>query len=114
MDTVYNVIPVKWGHEYSKVQRLVPPTEEQLAGDTSLEAQVEEVEVDTVVVVDRDGTSLVRLIVGESLSHFLVHYVQFLDVDGRQLLRQALEETSGIIVPEVAPPKMSLIKGGKR
>lgn len=122
METIYNIMPQGWGHEKLKVTQTKQPdlstfTQDEAGNLTPPEGwtpEVEEAEVDTVVIVDRGGQSVFKFIIGDGLASFLAAYVEHLDTDGRQLLRNTLESSSGIIRAEIIPPKMSLIRGGKR
>ena len=130
---MYTLMPTQWGHEKVTATRMGQPTEEDLVPVVDAEGNpqllddgapammlrpdfqptVEQVELDTITVLDREGSTVVKIVLGDAFAQFLNHYVQFLNPDGRQLLRNTLEETSGLVIPDIVPPRMDLIKGKK-
>lgn len=112
METIYNVVPAQWAHEKLKGRQVKEHTPEDLQ-NPEFEPVIEEVELDTVIIVDRSGEDVFKFVFGEGLSQFLAHYVQFLSPEGRQVLRQALEETSGLVIPTISPSQLKLIPGGR-
>jgi hypothetical protein len=137
MDTIHTLTQFGWGHEVTTGQRMIPPTEEDLVfaqdgegnlitdqegnyakvPDKGWAPSFEEVNLDTVVIAEQtqQGITLIKLAVDKAtLANILTFYVPFLDHDGRQALRDALSDTSGITVPQIDTSKLQLIEGGNR
>lgn len=135
MEVIYHILPQQWAFEKTTGQQVTQPTEADLipainpetnepatdpeTGEPLLrlrldfEQVTQEVELDTVIVVDRGGESVFKIVLGNTLPSFLAHYVQFLDTDGRQLLRSALQETSGIVPVTFEAPNLQVLPGGR-
>lgn len=123
MERVYTTSNFSWNHEKTAAVRVIPPTmipvlddegnprlddegEPILVPDVdNWERQMEEVELDTIVLIDgsdKNNPSVFKFAVpNEYLGKILAYYVQFLDVDSRKSVREALTSASGLIVPEV-------------
>jgi len=142
VEHVIQISSFSWDHEKTKGIQRVQPTEDDVVpvlDDTGIPRvdpstgepiltlrpdfdpnATREVELETIVVIDQPSMqsgspTLIKLSMEKAdLSHFLARYVEFLDSDGVALLRRAIEAKSGIVVPSVEVPKMSMIRGGKR
>ena len=124
MERIYSISQFKWLHETNPGQRVIPPSEDDLVplldaeGKPALnedgeplmqfsptwQPQTEDVELDTIVIVEPSNTdvNVVKLSFDKlSLGRFLARYVEFLDADGRNLLREELNKTADIYVPNV-------------
>lgn len=122
METIYSVVPSQWGHEVSQGRRIIPPTPEDLVpmhdefgapivddeGNEVLvpspawEQRIENVDLDGIVLIDPQSSAVFKfLFTKEALGNFLSYFTPNLDADGRQLVRQALDESSSVVVPDV-------------
>lgn len=126
IETVYTTSSFRWLHDLTHGRRVTPPenmvplTNDEgeavldQTGETVLvppddwQPTFEEVELDTVVVMSMDpngqpdGTIFKFAFSKEVLALFLSTYVGFLDADGRIELRKAIDESSGITLPEIS------------
>lgn len=121
METIYSTSNFRWGHELTDGVKLVEPDPETLVpylgadGEpvtqpdgtpimvppAGFEPQYEKLDLNTVIVVDNstgENSSVFKFAIdGAGLARFLAYYVQFLDADGRQAVRETLAETSDIV-----------------
>lgn len=112
MERIYSTSQFSWGHDITEGRRVSPPTEEDLVDGMlppNWQPTVEDVKLDTVIIADgdmSDSTVFKIAMDKETLANFLVFYVQFLDTDGRNALREELAKTSDIVIP----PKPTLTR----
>lgn len=123
MEIIYSTSRFSWSHEVTPGFKTSQPTEADLepmldgegnevvgedgkpllALKRGWEPQVEQVELDTIVVAEadeKDATVFKIAFDKDGLARFISYYVEHLDANGRNALRQALSETSDIIIPE--------------
>ena len=73
---------------------------------------VTDIEMDAIAVINADQAAMSgvgfesKLCFGEKekLAEFLATFVEYLEPEGRQFLRQALDEAGGVIVPSALVP----------
>lgn len=135
MEVIRTSSQFRWGYEETPGTAYIPPTDDELVdyvdegGEPILdeegnpvripkpdwEPRQEQVTLNTIVIVEQNqsgGNEVFKFALDDDgLSRFLTYYVQFLDVDGRNLLRKTLNETSDIVVPTpVEVPKLTRVK----
>lgn len=126
MEHVHTSSSFRFVHEITEGVRLKPPTDDELTTvtdpDTGEEVQVpnekwerefENVELDTLVFVDLSGgadVSVYKFAFDKgNLAAFINDLLPHLDADGRQVVRDGLNETSDIIVPKIEAGKLKLV-----
>lgn len=101
MEKIYSSSRAQWAYEETQGIRVkaVEPTPEV----EHTEPEIEQVTLDTVVLYEASGPDGIEVFKfafdKERLANFLTHYVTYLDADGRQQLRNALGESSSVILP---------------
>ena len=132
METIHSTSRFSWGYELTPGFRTVPPTPDELQpvldpeGNPVLDGegnpiqvpketwqpQTEQIELDTVVVVeatDNANATVFKISFDkEGLGRFVAHYIEHLDADGRNLVREALGNTSDIVIPQPSLSKGAL------
>lgn len=127
MEHIHVSSAFRFGHEVTEGMRIVPPTEDELteivdpeSGETvkvpneKWERKLEEVQLDTVVFVDLSNqadTNVFKFAFDkDGLAELLTQFVPHLDPEGRKKVRDALEESSGLVIPRIEAGKLKLVE----
>lgn len=118
METVHSTATLSWGHEITRGNKFVPPTDDELIEVVDENGEVtrvpkegwqprfETINLDTVVIADTTTVQAGAPVIFKfsfdkaKLAEFLTTYVEHLDAEGRQTLREALGNSSDIVIPE--------------
>jgi hypothetical protein len=108
METIRSSSRAQFAYEETQGIRVKPaePTSEV----ESAEPTIEQVTLDTVVLYEADanGVEVFKFSFDKSrLAEFLAYYVEYLDADGRQLIRSELSKSSDVVVPGIEIPGVS-------
>lgn len=110
MEMTFASSAARWLHEETKgirVKRVEPTSETDPP-----RMETEEIILDTVVLFE-PGSEDVKVFKfsfdKDRLAEFLGDFVEHLDTDGRKLLRDKLEESSGLVIPEVSTRHLKLV-----
>lgn len=134
METIHSTSSFRWGHENTEGVRMIDPDPETfvpyldadgepvnqadgtpvMVPPAGFEPEYEKVDLETIVVIDAgtdDATVFKFALDKVGLSRFIAYYVQFLDAESRQIVREALGASSDIVTATPADVRrLELVK----